>query len=122
MAGRSDCLFCRILAGTAPSKPVAIGDADLEKDVFAFEDIRPRAPVHVLVIPREHIPTVNDAVPAQAAIVGRLVLAAKAIAAARGVAASGYRLVLNTNDDAGQSVFHIHLHLLGGRPMGWPPG
>jgi histidine triad (HIT) family protein len=122
MSSEAKCLFCSIAAGRIPSKAVPIGDPDLERDVLAFEDIRPRAPVHVLVVPREHVATVNDLDGRHAALVGRLVLAAKAIAAARGISASGYRLVLNTNADAGQSVFHIHLHLIGGRPMGWPPG
>jgi histidine triad (HIT) family protein len=116
------CLFCRIVEAKVPAKAVPIGDPDLEKDIFAFEDIRPQAPTHVLVIPREHVPTVNDLDAAHAALVGRMVLAARSIARARGIAASGYRLVLNTNSAAGQSVYHIHIHLLGGRGMGWPPG
>ena len=120
--GGGSCLFCRIAAGKAASRPVAIGDTDLERDLYAFEDIAPRAPHHILVIPREHIATANDLEPRHAALLGRMVLAAAAIAKARGVAAGGYRLVLNTNPAAGQSVFHIHLHLLGGRAFGWPPG
>jgi histidine triad (HIT) family protein len=120
--GGGSCLFCRIAAGSAPSRPVAIGDPDLERDLYAFEDSRPRAPHHILVIPREHIATVNDLEPRHAALAGRMILAAAAIAKARGIAAGGYRLVLNTNAAAGQSVFHVHLHLLGGRIFGWPPG
>ncbi len=99
-----------------------IADPELAKLVHAFEDIAPRAPLHVLVVPREHIATVNDLKADHASLVGKMVLAARSIAQARGVASSGYRLVLNTNPGAGQTVYHIHLHLLGGRPLGWPPG
>ena len=122
MAASGQCLFCRIAAGQIPSKTVAIGDPDLDRALYAFEDIQPRAPHHVLVIPREHIATLNDLKQDHALLAGQLVLAARAIAAARGLSGPGYRLVLNCNADAGQSVFHVHLHLLGGRVLGWPPG
>jgi histidine triad (HIT) family protein len=90
------------------------------EDCVAFRDISPQAPVHVLIVPREHVPSLNDAT--DAAMVGRLSLLAAEIAKREGISAAGYRTVINTNADAGQTVFHIHLHLLGGRPMRWPPG
>lgn len=110
-----DCLFCRIVRGEIPAKIVA----ETEHCV-AFRDIDPKAPVHVVVIPREHVPSLSEA--KDPAVVGRLALLAADIAAREGIAESGYRMVLNTNADAGQTVFHVHLHLLGGRRMGWPPG
>jgi histidine triad (HIT) family protein len=110
-----DCLFCRIARREVP----AIIVAETE-DCVAFRDIDPKAPVHVLVIPREHVATLNDAT--DPAVVGRLALLAAEIAAREGISDSGYRTVINTNAGAGQTVFHIHLHLLGGRPLGWPPG
>ena len=109
------CLFCRIARGEIPAKIVAQTD-----DYIAFRDVNPQAPVHVLVIPRQHVPSLNET--NDAALVGRLVLLAAEIARSEGIAESGYRTVINTNADAGQTVFHIHLHLLGGRRMGWPPG
>ena len=111
------CLFCRIIAGEIPSKKV-FEDARL----VAFQDINPQAPTHVLVVPREHVATLNDLDPAHDALVGEMVRRAAAIAAERGHAAGGYRTVFNCNADAGQTVFHIHLHVLGGRSFGWPPG
>jgi histidine triad (HIT) family protein len=90
--------------------------------VMAFEDINPQAPTHVLVIPKRHIATLNDLLEGDDALVGTLVRRAAAIADERGLAAGGYRTVLNCNSDAGQTVFHVHLHLLGGRRMSWPPG
>jgi histidine triad (HIT) family protein len=110
-----DCLFCRIVRGEIPAKIVA----ETEHCV-AFRDIDPKAPVHVLVIPREHVPSLSEA--KDPAVVGRLALLAADIAAREGIAESGYRMVINTNADAGQTVFHVHLHLMGGRRMGWPPG
>jgi len=92
------------------------------EDVLAFRDVNPQAPLHVLVIPKTHIATVNDLTPEDAALVGKLYLAAQQIAADEGVAEPGYRMVMNCNPEAGQSVYHIHLHVLGGRPMSWPPG
>jgi histidine triad (HIT) family protein len=109
------CLFCRIVRGEVPAKRVAETE-----DCVAFRDINPQAPVHVLVIPREHVPSLNEA--RDAALVGKLALLAAEIARNEGIAQSGYRAVINTNADAGQTVFHVHLHLLGGRRMGWPPG
>jgi histidine triad (HIT) family protein len=100
-------------------KPNTVYEDD---DVLAFKDINPQAPVHVLVIPKKHTATLNDLKPADAVLVGKLLLTAARIARDSGIAGSGYRAVLNCNADAGQSVFHVHLHLLGGRVMHWPPG
>jgi histidine triad (HIT) family protein len=111
------CLFCKIVAGTVPAQIV------LENEhVLAFRDIHPAAPVHALVIPREHIAGVHDVSPGHAAMLGRLVLAARDVAEQLGLAEGGYRLVMNQGADGGQSVFHLHCHVLGGRPMAWPPG
>jgi histidine triad (HIT) family protein len=109
------CLFCRIVRKEIPAQIVAETD-----DCVAFRDLNPQAPVHVLVIPREHVASLNDTT--DPALVGRLSLVAADIARREGVAESGYRTVINTNGDAGQTVFHVHLHLLGGRRLGWPPG
>ena len=109
------CLFCRIVAGEIPAARVAETD-----DCIAFRDINPQAPVHVLVIPREHVASLDTA--SDPAMIGRLALLAARIARDEGIAESGYRTVINTNADAGQTVFHVHLHLLGGRHLGWPPG
>ncbi len=113
----SDCIFCRIAAGEIPAKLVRE-----DENVVAFRDIDPKAPTHVVVIPRRHIASVNDLEPGDAALLGEIFLAAKEIAREEGIAASGYRLVVNTGRDGGQSVDHIHLHLLGGRRHSWPPG
>jgi histidine triad (HIT) family protein len=113
----ADCLFCKMVTGDI--KPDVVFDDD---EVLAFRDVNPQAPTHVLVIPKVHIPTTNDLDADNAGIVGRLYLAAKRIAADEGIAEPGYRMVMNCNPGAGQSVYHLHLHLLGGRPMGWPPG
>lgn len=113
----ANCIFCRIAAGQIPST-VVHSDAD----IVAFRDIDPKAPVHVLVIPRRHIASVNELEPADADLVGRMVLVAKSIADADGIARPGYRLVMNTGPDGGQSVSHLHLHVMGGRGLGWPPG
>jgi histidine triad (HIT) family protein len=110
-----DCLFCRIVRKEIPAKLVAE-----DEHCVAFRDINPQAPVHVLVIPREHVPSLNQAT--DPAMLGRLSLMAADIARREGVAESGYRTVVNTNAGAGQTVFHIHLHLLGGRSLHWPPG
>jgi histidine triad (HIT) family protein len=111
------CLFCRITAGEIPVSKV-YEDAD----VLAFNDINPQAPLHVLVIPRRHIATTNDIAESDQALVGQLVRRAAAIAADKGYADRGYRTVFNCNAEAGQTVFHIHLHLLAGRSLAWPPG
>lgn len=113
----SDCLFCKIAAGTIPAKTVYSDD-----DVVAFEDINPGAPCHVLVVPRKHIAKAHDLTPEDAPLIGKLFLAAQRVAAEKGVEESGYRLVMNNGEGAGQSVFHIHLHVLGGRSLHWPPG
>ncbi len=110
-----DCLFCRIVRGEIPAKLVAETD-----DCVAFRDIDPKAPTHVLVIPRRHVASLAEA--DDAALVGQLSLLAARIAREEGIAESGYRTVVNTGPDAGQTVFHLHLHLLGGRPLRWPPG
>ena len=111
------CLFCRIAAGEIPSDIVHEDDA-----VVAFRDVNPQAPTHLLIVPRKHIATLNDATAEDEAMLGRLQRIAAELAAREGIAADGYRTVFNCNRGAGQSVFHIHLHLLGGRAMGWPPG
>ena len=111
------CLFCRIVAGEIPAKKVYEDD-----DVIAFDDINPQAPMHVLVVPKRHVATLNDLGPENDALVGAMVRRAAAIAAARGYDGRGYRTVFNCNADAGQTVFHIHLHLLFGRKFAWPPG
>jgi histidine triad (HIT) family protein len=113
----SSCLFCKIRDGQIPAKVV-----HRDEQCLAFEDINPQAPTHLLVIPLEHIPTVNELTAAHREVVGQLVLTASALARQRGLSDTGYRLVMNTNRDAGQTVFHIHLHLLAGRPLHWPPG
>ncbi len=112
-----DCLFCKVLAGDIPAEIVYESES-----AIGFRDINPQAPTHVLVIPRQHIATINDLEAADTGLVGELFLAAKAIAAHEGLADAGYRVVMNCNEGAGQSVFHIHLHVLGGRRMSWPPG
>lgn len=109
------CLFCRIVNGEIPAEIVAETE-----DCVAFRDINPQAPVHVLIVPRTHVGSLNEAT--DAAMIGKLALFGAAIAKREGVAVGGYRTVINTNADAGQTVFHLHLHLLGGRPMSWPPG
>lgn len=113
----ADCLFCKIISGEIPGSIVYQDDR-----VVAFNDINPQAPTHVLIVPRRHIPSLNDLAPGDDQIVGELVRRAAAIAKARGIDGGGYRAVFNTNRDAGQTVFHIHLHLIGGRSLNWPPG
>jgi len=113
----ADCLFCSIIEGKISSNKVYE-----DEWCVAFRDINPKAPTHVLIVPRKHIPTTNDLTAEDAELVGRLFLAAKKIAADEGVAQAGYRTLFNCNAAAGQAVFHIHLHLLGGRELGWPPG
>jgi histidine triad (HIT) family protein len=113
----SDCLFCKIVKREIPSSIVYEDDR-----VLAFNDINPQAPTHVLVIPKRHVASLDELAAGDDAIVGELVRRAALIARERGIAAGGYRTVFNTNRDAGQTVFHIHLHLIGGRAMSWPPG
>jgi len=113
----SDTIFGKIARGEVP--------ADLvyeDEEVLAFRDLSPQAPVHLLVIPRKPIPTLDDAEPQDAQLLGRLLLAAAKVARAAGIAERGYRVVLNCNVAGGQAVFHLHLHVLGGRSLGWPPG
>jgi histidine triad (HIT) family protein len=109
------CIFCRIASGEIPSKFVAESAS-----CVAFRDLSPQAPVHVLVIPREHVTSLNDV--QSATLMGDLLSLARDVAAKEGIAESGYRVVINTGSDGGQSVFHLHAHVLGGRHMGWPPG
>jgi histidine triad (HIT) family protein len=113
----ADCLFCKIVRREIPGKIVFEDD-----ELLAFEDINPQAPTHVLVIPKRHIESLNALEASDDGIVGTIVRRAAAIAKDRGISAGGYRIVFNTNRAAGQTVFHIHLHLLGGRAMTWPPG
>ena len=111
------CLFCDIVAGTIPAKKV-----HEDEETFAFEDINPQAPVHVLVIPKRHITSLIDVTPEDDALLGRLVRRARLLARQLGVDEKGFRCVFNCGDDAGYSVYHVHLHLLGGRRLDWPPG
>jgi histidine triad (HIT) family protein len=111
----TDCLFCKISAGTIPSR-----EAYSDDRVYAFHDIAPKAPTHILVIPRKHIARLADAAPDDRELVGEVV--ARAATIARELGLEHYRLVANNGEGAGQTVFHLHFHLLGGRPMSWPPG
>lgn len=111
----TDCLFCKIAKGEIKANIVVQDDG-----FVAFRDINPQAPTHILIIPRAHVATLNEAT--DAGLLGRLLLKARDIARTEGLADRGYRLVINTNPEAGQSVFHLHAHLLGGRHMTWPPG
>ena len=113
----TDCLFCKIIDGEIPSDTVYEND-----DIVAFKDVNPHSPTHILIVPRKHIATINDLKGEDAKIMGEMMLAAQGIAKSEGIAESGFRLVINTNDDAGQTVHHIHMHLMGGRNMAWPPG
>lgn len=113
----SDCIFCKIAAGELGTNFLYQSD-----EIVAFQDIHPRAPVHILIIPRRHIPKVSALADQDAELVGKLVIVARQIAQAEGLDERGYRLVFNCGPDSGQEVPHIHLHLLGGRRLGWPPG
>ena len=112
-----DCLFCKIIAGDIPSNKVYS-----DEHVFAFHDINPAAPTHVLVIPKKHLSAVNDGGEQNEALLGKLLIAANKIAAQLELEEAGFRYVINTGRDGGQTVFHLHLHILGGRPLSWPPG
>ena len=112
-----DCIFCKIA-----SKEIAATIVYEDDDILAFRDINPVAPSHILIIPKKHIPTINDLSPEDQSLLGKMILVAKQIAEEEGISKSGYRLVLNCEKDGGQEVFHIHLHLIGGRKMTWPPG
>lgn len=113
----ADCLFCKIISGEIPGTIV-----HQDEHVVAFRDIDPKAPMHLLIVPRRHIDSLNGLQPGDDAIVGEMVRRAAALAADHGHSEGGYRTVFNCNADAGQTVFHIHLHVLGGRRLGWPPG
>lgn len=113
----SDCLFCRIADGKIPAKLLHQDD-----ETVAFEDINPQAPFHVLVIPRRHVSTANELGREHDAVMGKLFRVAASLAREAGVAETGYRMLVNTNREGGQVVFHLHMHVMGGRQMGWPPG
>ena len=113
----SDCLFCKMISGEI--QPDTVYEDD---EILGFRDINPQAPTHVLVVPKTHIATINDLQDKHVDLIGKLFLAAKKIAHDEGIAEEGYRTLINCNAGAGQTVFHIHLHVLGGRPMEWPPG
>jgi histidine triad (HIT) family protein len=112
-----DCLFCQIVAGEVPADSVFQDERSM-----AFRDINPQAPVHVLVIPREHIESLDDASQKEEALLGHLLRVAARVANEQGLSESGYRTIINTGAGAGQSVFHLHVHVLGGRALNWPPG
>lgn len=113
----SDCIFCKIIKGEIPSDKVAETDT-----LFAFRDIHPEAPTHILIIPKEHIPKVSDLEESQTQLAGEMILFANELAEKEGLKETGYRLIYNCGEGAGQAVFHVHLHLLGGRKFSWPPG
>lgn len=113
----SDCLFCKMVAGEI--EPQIVFETD---DVLAFRDIRPQAPVHVLIIPKRHLPTLDDLPTTESGLPAALFAAVQQVAKQEGIAESGYRTVINCRGDSGQEVYHLHLHVLGGRPMRWPPG
>ena len=115
--GSADCLFCKIVAGDIPSSKVYEDD-----DLFAFDDITPQAPTHVLIVPRRHIDSLDKADAGDKELLGKLMLAAADIAREKGFAKDGYRVVINTNENGGQTVFHLHVHLMGGRQFIFPPG
>lgn len=112
-----DCIFCKIVSGEIPAKKLYEDDK-----VIAFEDLTPKAPVHILIIPKKHLATSLEAKEGDKGLMGHLFLAANKLAQERGIDRSGFRLVVNCNEDAGQSIFHLHFHLMGGRCMKWPPG
>ena len=113
----TDCLFCRIIAGELPASQVHSDDT-----VVAIRDIAPQAPTHILLLSRKHVPSVRELGPKDRELLGKIVAVAATLAEREGVAADGYRLVVNTGRNGGQTVDHLHVHLLGGRPMAWPPG
>ena len=113
----SNCIFCKIIAGEIPAEKLYEDD-----NVLAFRDIQAQAPLHALIIPKRHIATINDLQSDNAELIGQMFLAAKQIAKAEGYAESGYRTVMNCGEAAGQTVFHLHLHVLAGRDLSWPPG
>jgi len=112
-----ECVFCKIANKKIPAKVVYE-----DEEILAFDDINPQAPVHVLVIPKEHFASLNDMPGGKQKLLGRILIQAREIARQKGIGERGYRIVLNTEKDSGQDVFHIHFHILGGRRMSWPPG
>lgn len=112
-----DCLFCKIAAGDIPTKFLYENDR-----LVAFSDIDPKAPHHILIIPRKHIATINDLDDSHQMLIGEMMLVAKQLADDLGIQEKGYRILMNCNDEGGQAAYHIHMHLLGGRQMNWPPG
>jgi len=114
---KENCIFCKIVKREIPSKVVFE-----DNKILAFEDIKPQAPVHIVIIPKNHIERLSDITEANLRVIGELVLAAGLLAKEKNIQESGYRVVINCNRDGGQAVFHLHLHLLGGRQMAWPPG
>lgn len=113
----SDCIFCKIASGEINSDKVYEDDS-----LFAFRDIQPQAPTHIVLIPKKHVPTMNDLTESDSALLSGLLLACQKLATDEKLSEKGYRIVINCNKDGGQSVFHLHAHLLGGRHMSWPPG
>jgi histidine triad (HIT) family protein len=113
----STCIFCRIVDGSIPAKVVY-----QDEHTLAFDDVSPQAPVHTLVIPKRHVAAIQDLGESDQALLGRLLLTCRKVATDKGLAEPGYRIVANTGQHGGQSVFHLHFHVLGGRPLGWPPG
>ena len=111
------CIFCKIASKEIPSKVVLDED-----EIFAFHDTKPAAPTHVLIVPKRHIVGLGEATPEDQAVFGRILVATREVAEKTGIAESGFRVVVNSGPNAGQSVFHLHVHVIGGRPMGWPPG
>jgi len=114
---KEDCVFCKIAKKEIPAAIVYE-----DKDIIAFNDIKPQAPVHVIVIPKRHIDRVSDLSNENTGLAGKLIIASNSIAREKGIVDGGYRMTINCNRDAGQEVFHMHIHVLGGRKMGWPPG
>lgn len=110
-----DCIFCKIIKGQIPSVKVYENE-----DVLAFKDINPIAPTHIVIIPKKHIPNVNELQNEDAALIGKIYLAAKEVAKITGISENGYRIITNCGENAGQTVFHIHFHLIGGKPLSWP--
>ena len=112
-----NCLFCMIAAGEIPSTQVYA-----DEEFYAFRDIQPAAPTHILIVPRKHIPRITEVTPEDAALIGKMILKANEIARAEGLTENGFRYVINCDAWGGQTVFHVHMHILGGRPIMWPPG
>ncbi|MDQ8039193.1 MAG: histidine triad nucleotide-binding protein [Rickettsiella sp.] len=112
-----DCIFCKIIKGELPADIVYQDD-----DMVAFNDLHPRAPIHQLIVPKKHFASLNDLTDADTLLVGKMIQKARLLAKEAGIAESGYRTVFNCNEDGGQIIFHLHLHLIGGRKLEWPPG